>query len=126
MYRTKDRPIYLKLHRIHLPVTAVTSLAHRLSGLLLSFSIPGVLYLLHQSLQGPVAYEQVLVWLENPMLKLWLVVFGWSLAHHLLAGVRFLFLDMDYGVDLRRARTSAWLVNMLGVAVAVAWLGVLI
>jgi succinate dehydrogenase / fumarate reductase cytochrome b subunit len=41
-------------------------------------------------------------------------VFIWSYCHHLCAGIRYLFLDLDKGVDLRTARITSWIVIVAG------------
>ena len=38
----------------------------------------------------------------------------WSLAHHLLAGIRYLLIDIDVGVDKEIARQSALAVTVAG------------
>jgi len=49
----------------------------------------------------------------------------WALAHHLLAGIRYLLLDLDLGVDRAAARRSAWIVFALSVPLA-AWFALVI
>ncbi|MDE2090071.1 MAG: succinate dehydrogenase, cytochrome b556 subunit, partial [Gammaproteobacteria bacterium] len=51
------------------------------------------------------------------------VLLAWALVHHLLAGLRFLLIDVDMGVQLRAARISAWLVNLCGLAALIAAAG---
>jgi len=34
----------------------------------------------------------------------------WAFCHHFCAGIRYLFLDLDKGVDLATARLSSWMV----------------
>ena len=34
----------------------------------------------------------------------------WSLAHHFFAGIRFLLIDAEIGVDKSQARVGSWLV----------------
>ena len=40
------------------------------------------------------------------------LVLAWALLHHLLAGIRFLLLDLEIGIEREQARVSAWLVNI--------------
>ena len=46
-------------------------------------------------------------------------LFLWALAHHVLAGVRHLLMDVDLGSSLAIARRSAWSVNLLGALLAI-------
>jgi succinate dehydrogenase / fumarate reductase cytochrome b subunit len=105
-------PVYLNLLRIRFPVGAVTSIAHRISGLLLLLSLPVLIYLLDLSLQGPSGYEKTLSYLNNCWFEAGLALVIWSFMHHLLSGIRFLLIDIEKGVTLRAARRSAWLVNL--------------
>ncbi len=109
------RPVNLNLLSIRQPVTAIVSIAHRISGVLLFISIPFVIWLLDRSLQSPQGYAQVISLLDNGLVKLFALLIAWSVAHHLFAGIRFLLLDIDIGIDLETARKSAMIVNALGV-----------
>ena len=57
-----------------------------------------------------------------PLAKVGLIVFLWALCHHFCAGIRFLFLDLDKGVDLARARLTSIAVLLVSLALT-AWLG---
>jgi succinate dehydrogenase / fumarate reductase cytochrome b subunit len=41
----------------------------------------------------------------------------WAYLHHSFAGIRHLALDLRWGIDLHKARASAWAVLVLGFAV---------
>ena len=105
-------PVYLNLFRIRFPVGAVTSIAHRISGVLLFLSLPVLIYLLDLSLQSPAGYEKTISYINNYWFEAGLALLVWSLLHHLLSGIRFLLIDIDTGVGLQTARGSAWLVNL--------------
>ncbi len=115
-----QRPVYLDLRRIRLPVTALTSILHRISGLLLFLTIPFVLYLLDLSLSSARGYEHALTILDNGLVKLYLFVVIWGALHHVVAGIRFMLIDADVGVELEMARKTA-----KGVTVSVAVVAVL-
>lgn len=118
------RPVFLNLTRIHLPVMAVLSLGHRVSGVLLVLSIPLLLYLLDRSLADAEGYAAVAELLRGAPARVVLVLFAWVFAHHLLAGIRFLLIDLDIGVEARSGRAGAWavlcgaVVVMFGAALA--------
>jgi succinate dehydrogenase / fumarate reductase cytochrome b subunit len=116
MTNQRSAPVYLNLFRIRFPVGAVTSIAHRISGVLLFISFPFFVYLLDLSLRGPEGFADAREWLDCSLVKLGSVVIAWSLLHHLFSGIRFLFIDVERGVLLPRARISAWLVNIAGLA----------
>lgn len=115
---TRSRPVFLNLAQITLPVGAVTSILHRLSGVLLAIGVPALLYLLQRSLGGEADFAQTTALLTQPLVKLFLIALSWALAHHMLAGVRHMLTDMDVGSGLGKARRSAWGVNLAALAIA--------
>jgi succinate dehydrogenase / fumarate reductase, cytochrome b subunit len=123
--RGPQRVVFLNLAQIGMPVGAVTSILHRISGVLLALAIPVVAWLLARSLQSAEGYADVADWLRQPLVKLVALLWVWALAHHLLAGVRHMLGDIDVGSLLHAARRSAWSVNIAAVVIALAALGVL-
>jgi succinate dehydrogenase / fumarate reductase cytochrome b subunit len=115
-------PVVLNLLRIRFPVGAVTSIAHRISGVLMFLGFPLLIYLLDLSLQGPAGFERAVEYLQCTSLRVASIVIAWSLFHHLFSGIRFLLIDTGSGVNLQQARRSAWLVNIAGVAMALIYL----
>jgi succinate dehydrogenase / fumarate reductase, cytochrome b subunit len=109
----KARPKYLSLpallFEIRLPLPGWVSILHRVSGLLLFFPLAAwLLYLLDGSLASQQGFDRVRGhYLQLPPVKLGLIVFAWAYLHHFCAGIRFLFLDIDKGIDLRTARMTS-------------------
>jgi succinate dehydrogenase / fumarate reductase cytochrome b subunit len=122
MAKLQSAPVYLNLFRIRFPVGAVTSIAHRLSGVLMVASFPLLIYLLDLSLQGPAGFDRAVDTLQTGWLRTGSALLAWSLFHHLLSGIRFLLIDMGHGVSLPQARRSAWLVNTAALAMTLTWL----
>jgi succinate dehydrogenase / fumarate reductase cytochrome b subunit len=110
MPKNDNRPIFLNLTRIRQPVTAIISISHRISGILLFIALPFVIYLLDRSLRSPAGYEWANDILHRGGVKLLAVLILWGLAHHLFAGLRHLLSDIGLGVELNEARLTAWLV----------------
>ena len=107
--KTTNRPVFLDLRQIRLPVTGWVSILHRVSGVLLVLSIPYAAQLLDRSLRGPDEFDAVANLLGSPFAKLVLLLLAWALIHHLFAGIRFLMLDIDVGIQRPAARRSATL-----------------
>jgi len=122
MANRQPAPIYLNLLRIRFPVGAVTSIAHRISGVLMFVALPLLVYLLGLSLQSQQGFERALDYLNCGWIRLASALILWSVFHHLLSGVRFLFIDTGRGVSHRAARRSAWLVNIAGLLLTLAYL----
>lgn len=102
------RPRFLNLFQIRQPITALVSITHRISGVLLFLSLPFAVGLLHLSLRSAGDYQRVLHWLALPGMKLLGLLLGWAILHHFFAGLRFLLLDLDLGLRLQTARATAW------------------
>lgn len=123
MTNQRTAPVYLNLFRIRFPVGAVTSIAHRISGVLLFLSFPFLVYLLDLSLRGPEGFATAGEWLDCSLVRLGSILMVWSLSHHLFSGIRFLLIDIEQGVQLPRARATAWLVNLAGLACTLFYIG---
>jgi len=108
-----NRPYYLNLVKIHLPVTGFVSIFQRISGLLLFFSIPFSVYLLDLSLQNSTGFQQAQSILQTPFVQLVSLILLWSIVHHLVAGIRFLLIDFDIGLEKKPANLFAWLVFLI-------------
>ena len=113
-----NRPTFFNLTQLQLPVGALTSILHRVSGVLLALGVPVSLYLLELSLQSPQTYSQVGALFENRAIQAAAILLAWALGHHLLAGLRHMLSDIDIGSQLPDARRSAWIVNVCGIGVA--------
>ncbi len=127
MNKKNQRPVFLNLTKIRLPVTGIVSIFHRLSGLFLAFCIPLLIYLFDLSLRSPQGFDEVQQLLQSPLLKLVLTVGVWALSHHLIAGIRFLLIDIDIGILKASARRSAWITQVMTalillIAMVVIWL----
>lgn len=119
----QNAPVFLNLTQIRLPVTAIVSILHRLSGLLLFLALPLFIYVLQQSLHSPESFASLMGQLDSFPVKTILAILLWGLFHHLFAGLRFLFLDIEMGIQRQQARKTAWWVNILAViaAISISW-----
>jgi succinate dehydrogenase cytochrome b subunit len=106
----KKRPVYLDLIRIRLPLPGFVSILHRASGMALFVFAFWLLALLDTSLASSEGYAQVRETVSHPLAKLVLIGLGWAFLHHFCAGIRYLLMDMDIGVDLATTRATSWAV----------------
>jgi succinate dehydrogenase / fumarate reductase cytochrome b subunit len=120
------RPVFLNLTQIRMPVGALTSIGHRVTGVLLAAGVPVGVFLLDRSLRNEQGFADVSGLLGQGAVQVAVVLLVWALAHHVLAGVRHLLSDFDVGSPLRLARRSAWFVNLGGLAVALFAAGVML
>jgi succinate dehydrogenase / fumarate reductase cytochrome b subunit len=111
----KKRPKYLDLLKIRQPLPAVISILHRISGAALFFpGIPLVLWGMEAALNSPQGYNQLRSLLDNPLIKTVLILSLWFFMHHFCAGIRYLAMDLHYGVKLEQARFSSKAVLIAG------------
>ncbi|TVP92298.1 MAG: succinate dehydrogenase, cytochrome b556 subunit [Pseudomonadaceae bacterium] len=117
------RPVNLDLRTIKLPVTAYTSIAHRISGVILFLAIAGLLWMLDTSLSSEDGFAKVQAFLQNPLAKL--VVWGVlsALVYHLIAGVRHLVMDAGVGEELESGKLGSKIVIVISV-ICIVLLGV--
>ena len=119
------RPVFFNLTQIAMPIGAIISITHRITGVLLAFGIPCAVYLFQLSLQDESGYLRVATLLGHFPLKALAAVFIWAFSYHLLAGIRHLLGDMGVGSHLRGARFSAWLVSCGAAAIGLLCIGAL-
>ena len=122
-----DRPVNLSLPRLALamPVTAVASFLHRITGVALFAGTFFLCYLFDLAMADDAGFERAAAIVQAPASKLGLWVVLTSLAYHVAAGVKHLLLDFHIGDTLRGGRIGAWIGIALagGAAVVVAiWL----
>ena len=106
----KKRPINLDLTTITFPITAITSILHRLSGVLLFLLSPLMLYCLKLSLSKEESFVNLQQILAKPLAKLVILLFLAALVYHILAGCRHLLMDCGVGEELPQGRFSAFFV----------------
>ena len=103
----KIRPKYLNLLKIRLPLPGWISILHRISGVALFLFIPFLLWLLQSSLVSPESFDDFRSSLAHPLVKLILIGLLWAFMHHFLAGIRYLALDVHWGIELSQARATS-------------------
>lgn len=119
------RPRFFNVLQVQMPVGAVTSIAHRISGIVLALGMPFYIYVLQLSLQDEHGYALAASMFNRWPTRVLAVVTIWALAHHVLAGIRHLLSDVDIGSRLQPARRSAWAVNCTAVLLALLGAGTL-
>jgi len=122
----RARPKYLDLRRIKLPITGIVSIAHRISGVFLVLSIPVWLYLLELSLSGFQGYQEAAEITDGFLFSILSIVCLWALVHHFLAGIRYLLIDLDIGIEKQAALEGAKWVFLVEGAVMLPIIGWLI
>jgi succinate dehydrogenase / fumarate reductase cytochrome b subunit len=88
-----NRPISPHLQIYHLPLTAILSICHRITGLFLCIGLLGLVSMLWQLNHGELSYLQLQSMLHTWFVQVILGVFIYALLFHLCHGVRHLIWD---------------------------------
>ncbi|MBT3046051.1 MAG: succinate dehydrogenase, cytochrome b556 subunit [gamma proteobacterium symbiont of Ctena orbiculata] len=123
MQQTNPRPVFLNLVKIRLPMAGVMSIIHRATGVVMVLAIPLLIYLLDLSLSGAEGFAAAKGLFASGLVKLILFLFLWGLMHHFLAGIRYLLIDIDIGVEKPLFRQTAWAVTLAAPLLALVLLG---
>lgn len=103
----KQRPVNLDLTTIKFPLPAITSILHRLSGILLFFLIPLLLYGLSHSLRSEESFQHLSTALTHTGIKVLLILMLSALVFHWIAGIRHMLMDYGIGESLSGGRLGA-------------------
>lgn len=108
----RPRPQFSNIHvtqivRYRMPLAAIVSILHRISGALMFVLLPFILYLLEQSLMSEISFEYFKGIASHWFVKLVILALCWAYLHHFSAGIRHLMMDVHIGLSKDGARKSA-------------------
>ncbi len=117
---TRSRPLSPHLGIYRFMYTMATSIAHRITGIVLSAGLVVLVGWLFAAASGAERYAQASALLSTGFMKL--LIAGWLLAfcYHLCNGIRHLNWDLGRGLEKAVARRSAIVVVAVAVALAAA------
>ena len=106
---TDHRPVYIDLRKINLPVSALISITHRLSGMYVFFiTLPLMLALIYFSTESEDSFNDLSLFLKDYEFILGLIVLSFCILwYHILSGVRHLIMDAHIGESLIASKYSA-------------------
>lgn len=110
---SQQKPVFLNLLQIRLPIAGIMSIIHRASGMLMVLLIPISVYLLDLSLADEQGFAAVGSLLHSTPGSFILFLLLWTLLHHLYSGIRYLLIDVEVGVERPAYRYTAWIVTLL-------------
>jgi len=121
----RARPVFINLLQIKLPISAISSITHRLAGIYIFFvTLPLSLFLLYFSTKSYNDFMFISTLLKDSILFSTFVSFSFLIfAYHILTGVRHLLQDMHIGESLEASRVSSYIVFFLWfvLVAAVIW-----
>ena len=112
---------HLQIYR--LPLTALLSITHRITGVILAVGALLLVLLLSAAAEGKASYEAWLAHLHSWYGQLFLLGFVFSLYLHFCNGIRHLFWDAGYGFELETVDVTAKLAIAASILLTLAtWL----
>lgn len=109
MEQKQQRPVYLNLVKIRLPVGGVLSILHRATGAFLVLLLPFALYILDASLHEPAFFAEITRRLASLEGHIAILIAVWVFTQHFFSGLRHLLLDIGIGDGKAASRRGAWL-----------------
>ncbi|WP_369122273.1 succinate dehydrogenase cytochrome b556 subunit [Motilimonas pumila] len=103
----KQRPVNLDLQTIRFPVTAIASILHRVSGVIVYVSLAILLALLAESLGSKEGFDNVASLADSFLIKFVLWGILTALAYHIVVGIRHMIMDLGYWEELESGTQSA-------------------
>ncbi|MGL5391795.1 MAG: succinate dehydrogenase, cytochrome b556 subunit [Shewanella sp.] len=115
----KQRPVHLDLQTIRFPATAIASILHRISGVIMLFAVGILMWLLNSTLASAESFAGVQALFDNLVVKFVLWGILTALAYHLFGGLRHLIMDTGRMEELASGTASAKAVFALTVAFSI-------
>ncbi|MBK6862186.1 MAG: succinate dehydrogenase, cytochrome b556 subunit [Ideonella sp.] len=113
----KTRPGAMRLidaRQYRLPLAAIVSILHRASGALMFALLPFVVWLFDVSVSSEISYASFtnafvagIGFVPALLVKLVVLALIWSFLHHLIAGLRHVWMDVTHSTSKEFGRQSA-------------------
>ena len=110
-----------------LPLAGLVSILHRASGLVMFILLPFIIWMFDTSLTSEITYSQFTSvfsagtgFLPGWFYKLVALALIWAFLHHLIAGLRHLWMDATHAVTMEFGRSSAVFTLVVSVALTLA------
>ncbi|HJW40731.1 MAG TPA: succinate dehydrogenase, cytochrome b556 subunit [Rhizomicrobium sp.] len=116
----RPRPLSPFVSIYHWPVTMATSITHRFTGMGLAAGTVLLAWWLYAVASGPDSFNAFVNLAATPLGQVILFLIVWSLAFHLLNGIRHLAWDMGFGFSKSVAQNNSILVIAGSILVAAA------
>lgn len=109
---------HLQIYR--LPLTALLSIAHRITGVILAAGSLLLIWVLAGAAESAETYESIMLHLVSWYGQIFLLGFVFSLYLHFCNGVRHLFWDVGYGFELETVDLTAKLAIAVAIVLTIA------
>jgi succinate dehydrogenase / fumarate reductase, cytochrome b subunit len=107
---SKTRPLSPHLQVYRLPMTALMSISHRITGVILSGGLLLIAAFIIGAAMGPQYYDFFLRLIQNPLGMYFMMAWSFVLYYHLFNGVRHLIWDTVHLLEQKNAVAAGWVV----------------
>ena len=117
---------FTDLTTYRLPPAGWVSILHRISGILMFLLMPFIVWMFDASVSSEISYEGFtsafsagLGFVPGWFVKLVALALIWAYLHHLIAGIRHLYMDATHSVTKEFGKSSALVVLALSIGLTV-------
>ncbi len=102
-----NRPVNRDVTKYRFPLTAIISILHRVSGMVLFLALPWLLYLLAGSLASEARFFEIQSQLSQPLYKFLIWAILAAVSFHGVAGFRHMIMDLGFAESLKAGKIGA-------------------
>ena len=110
-----------------LPIAGVVSILHRVSGMLMFFLLPFIVWMFDASVTSEVSYDSFtsafvagIGFVPGFIIKLVALALIWAYLHHAVAGIRHLWMDATHAVTKEFGHSSAVATFVISIVLTIA------
>jgi succinate dehydrogenase / fumarate reductase, cytochrome b subunit len=110
-----------------LPLAGVVSILHRVSGMLMFFLLPFIIWMFDASVTSEISYDGFtsafvagIGFVPGFLVKLVALALIWSYLHHAVAGIRHLWMDATHSVSKQQGHSSAVATFVISIVLTIA------
>ncbi|HIH2763550.1 MAG TPA: succinate dehydrogenase, cytochrome b556 subunit [Candidatus Azoamicus sp.] len=103
----KTRRMHLNLFLIDFPITAITSIIHRITGIILFLSLPFFLYFFYLSIESHSSFVIARALFSKFYIKLTFYLFIFSFIYHFITGLKHIIMDVGFFEEKNSSRIFA-------------------
>jgi succinate dehydrogenase / fumarate reductase cytochrome b subunit len=115
-----NHPVSPHLQIYRLPLTALLSITHRVTGVILAFGSLMMVWILVAAAQGADYYQWVMTHVQAWYGQIFLFGLLFALYLHFCNGIRHLFWDVGYGFELETVDLTAKMAIVMALVLTVA------
>jgi succinate dehydrogenase / fumarate reductase cytochrome b subunit len=129
----KKRPEFRNINALtdlptyRLPAAGIVSILHRISGLLMFLLLPFIIWMFDTSVSSEISFAKFsaafnvgLGFVPGVLVKLVALALIWAYLHHMIAGIRHVYMDVCHAVTKEFGKSSAVVTLVLSLGLTAA------